>query len=159
MADNGLRIDHPHVINGLAKAKWHARFEKINEAPLVIFDGAHNPEGIDAAVASIKHYFGEQKVVIFTGVLSDKDYRAIAKRLSEVADYAFTITPDNKRALSAADFAAVLKEYGVKATPCENVGEALALGKKNAEKQSTALCCLGSLYTYVEVISELEKAK
>lgn len=151
----GLQISEEAIRTGLEESRWRARFEIIDRDPTVIFDGAHNPEGIDAAVRSIKHYFGSQKVVIFTGVLSDKDYRVIAQRLSEVAEYAFTITPDNKRALSAEDYASVLSEYGVNAVATGGVREALALGKKKAKEMGTALCCLGSLYTYVEVIDAL----
>ena len=157
LRERGVDIPEEAVYRGLAAARWRARFEIIDEDPTVIFDGAHNPQGIDAAVDSIKRYFGEKRVVVFTGVLADKDYRAVARRLSEVADKAFTITPDNKRALPAEDFAAVLREYGVEAVPCSAVSEALALGKRAASEENTALCCLGSLYTYVDVIKEIEK--
>ena len=152
----GLSIPDSAIYEGLKKARWSARFEIIAREPTVIFDGAHNPEGIDAAVKSIKEYFGKKKVVVFTGVLSDKDYRIIAKRLSEIADYAFTITPDNKRALSSEDYSAVLSEYGVKATPCKTVKEALDRGRKKAAELDSALCCLGSLYTYSQVVNDLK---
>ncbi len=151
----GLSIPDSAVYSGLADARWRARFEIIGTDPTVIFDGAHNPEGIAAAVESIKHYFGEKKVVIFTGVLRDKDYSYIAERLSEVADRAFTITPDNKRALSGEEYAKVLCGYGVKAVACNSIKEALDKGKEAASEENTALCCLGSLYTYVEVIDAL----
>jgi dihydrofolate synthase/folylpolyglutamate synthase len=156
LRNRGLGISDKAVYSGLLRSKWRARFEIIKEDPTVIFDGAHNPEGISAAVESIKHYFGDKKVVVFTGVLRDKDYDYIAGRLSEIADAAFTITPDNKRALSAEEYAENLKAYGVKATACDSVGEALREGERCAKERDTALCCLGSLYTYVEVISALD---
>ena len=90
-----------------------------------------------------------------SGILSDKDYRAVAKSLSEIADTVFTITPENPRALSAEEYAGVLSEYGVKATPCKDISEALRLGKERASDLGTALACLGSLYTYVDVINDL----
>ena len=157
LRERGVAISEQAVYEGLRDARWRARFEIISEEPTVIFDGAHNPQGIDAAVDSIKRYFGERRVTVFTGVLADKDYRAVARRLSEVADRAFTITPDNKRALSAEDFAEVLREYGVNALPCSSVAEALEKGRAAAREAGTALCCLGSLYTYVDVIKEIEK--
>ena len=52
----GIVIDEESVRVGLENAKWHARFEIIARDPLVIFDGAHNPQGIDAAVKSILKY-------------------------------------------------------------------------------------------------------
>lgn len=155
LRQRGLSIPDSAVKAGLENAKWRARFEIIEREPLVIFDGAHNAQGIRAAVDSIKTYFGDKKICVFTGVLKDKDYNVIAKTLSEVADTAFTITPDNPRSLSAEEYAEVLRKVGINATPCESVKEALALGKAAADKKGTALCCLGSLYTYVEVINAL----
>ena len=153
----GLAIDDGALRRGLEDAVWRARFEIIALDPMIIFDGAHNPQGIDVAVDSIKQYFGTKKVVIFTGVLRDKDYSYIASRLSEVASRAFTITPDNPRALSAEEYSATLRLLGVCAEPCKSIGEALSRGAQAAEEENTALCCLGSLYTYVDVINSLKK--
>ncbi len=155
LRDRGLNISDEAVYEGLSSASWRARFEVIGKDPTVIFDGAHNPEGISAAVQSIKHYFGKKRVVIFTGVLSDKDYTFIARELSSVASFAFTITPDNTRALSAEKYAEVLSSFGVTAVACGSVSEALELGKRKALSEDTALLCLGSLYTYVDVINSL----
>ncbi|MBQ8302486.1 MAG: bifunctional folylpolyglutamate synthase/dihydrofolate synthase [Clostridia bacterium] len=147
----GLKVSEEAVKRGLAEAKWPARFEIIGEKPTVIFDGAHNPQGIRAAVDSIKDYFGNQKVVVMTGVLRDKDYLEVAKSISEISDCAFTITPSNPRALSAEEYAAVLGGEGVNARACSSVSEALELGISAASDSDTALCCLGSLYTYCEI--------
>lgn len=153
--ERGLCISENAIYDGLLSATWRARFEIIKQNPMVIFDGAHNPQGIDVAVESIKHYFNEKKVVIMTGVLRDKDYNVIAKRISEVSERAFTITPDNPRALTAEEYSKVLSGFGVTATACESIGEALMCGIEQAKQDNTALCCLGSLYTYVDVIKEL----
>lgn len=148
----GLKVSEDDLRQGLLEAKWPARFEIIGRDPLIIFDGAHNPQGICAAVDSIKKYFGEEKVVIVSGVLRDKDFRAIAESLSNVAERVFTITPDNPRALSAREYAEVISKKGVSATPCDSIEEALALAKDHARSSGKALFCLGSLYTYCRVI-------
>ena len=155
--ERGLKISDESVRRGLAEATWSARFEIILKTPTVIFDGAHNAEGICAAVKSIKEYFGDKKLVVFTGVLSDKDYVAIAKSLSQIASHAFTITPDNPRALSADKYRDILAEFGVIATPCENIEEAIEKGVLTALENDTALCCLGSLYTYSGVVDAINK--
>lgn len=148
----GLRVGEEAIREGLLSAKWPARFEIIDRDPLVIFDGAHNPQGIAVAVSSIKQYFGNQKVVIVSGVLRDKDYSTIAESLSQVASYVFTITPDNPRALPAEEYAKVISSYGTKSMACESIAEAFGLGKEMAKNDGTAMFCLGSLYTYCEVI-------
>lgn len=158
LRQGGLSISDEAIKVGLAKAKWPARFEIICRDPLVIFDGAHNPEGISAATKSIKEYFPGKRVITLTGVLRDKDYRAVAKDISAVSSEAFTITPTNPRALSAEEYAKVLSGTGCHATPSKSVSEALRLGMSAAREQDTALFCLGSLYTYSEIMDIIEKS-
>ena len=148
----GMNIPNEAITQGLLSALWPARFEIISRKPLIIFDGAHNPQGITSAKKSIKHYFGDEKVYILTGVLKDKDYRFIAKELSEVCDKAFTLTPDNPRALTADEYASVLKEFGVSALANPKIADAFSAAKEAAEKDNKPLLCLGSLYTYTDVI-------
>ena len=121
----------------------------------MIFDGAHNPEGIEVAVSSIKHYFGDKKVCVLTGVMKDKDYVYIASKLAEVSDGAVVITPDNPRALDAVEYARVLAAKGVSAKAYNTVKEALEAGKRLATLNDTALVCLGSLYMYKEVADNI----
>lgn len=152
LQSRGLGIDNKAISQGLSAARWPARFEIILKDPLIIFDGAHNPQGISSATKSIKHYFHDEKVYILTGVLRDKDYRFIAKELSSVCDKAFTLTPDNPRALSAEEYASVLKENGVEAFANPKIGDAFSFAKEAAKKDGKPLLCLGSLYTYTDII-------
>lgn len=151
----GLSISDEAIREGLSAAKWPARFEIISHAPLVIFDGAHNPQGIASAVASIRHYFANEKVYVLTGILKDKDYEFIAGELSKVASKAFTLTPDNPRALSAEEYAEVLRSKGVDATACGTVSAAYKTALEKVKVDSVPLICLGSLYTYVDIIKEI----
>ena len=145
--ENGFSISENAVYEGLKNAKWPARFEILSREPLVIFDGAHNAQGIDAAVDSLRCYF-DQKVLVLTGVLKDKDYEFIAKKLSLIAKKAFVITPDNPRALNACEYKEILEKNGVEAVPFESVSSALACAKEEALDSGLPLVILGSLYTY-----------
>lgn len=147
----GMEIPDSAVYEGLRSACWQARFEKLSKDPLVIFDGAHNPEGIDAAVQSVKYYFGAQKVAVLTGVMRDKDYKYVAARLAEVAQRAFCIRPDNPRALDAKEYAQVLTQSGVQASHHESVEQAFARAREFARENNCALICLGSLYMYEQI--------
>ena len=156
LRERGLKIDTGAVYRGIESTRWRARFEIIGTDPTVIFDGAHNAEGVGVATESIKSYYPSGRVAIFSGVLKDKDYRAIAKSISGVASVVFTVTPDNPRALSAVEYARVLSELGVEATATGSVREALKLGLEYARENGVPLCCLGSLYTYSDVVRELK---
>lgn len=155
LRSKGMNISEEALREGLLSARWPARFEVISREPLIIFDGAHNPEGIDTAVESIKHYFGDTKVAILTGVMRDKDYKYIAKRFSEISARAFTVTPANPRALDAAEYARVLESFGISATPGRSVTDALAAAKAYARLSGSPLICLGSLYMYCEIMNAL----
>ena len=152
LRENGFNISEENLKNGLANAKWQGRFEILSKEPLIIFDGAHNPQGIEAAVESIKLYFKEQKVCIVTGVLRDKDYTHIAGMLSTVAKKAFTFTPDSPRALDAKDYASTLASVGLSAEYSITVSEALDKAREYAIKHSCPIICVGSLYAYAEII-------
>lgn len=148
----GFAVDEMAVRSGLEDTLWQGRFEIIRKEPLVIFDGAHNPQGIDAAVESVKQYFGKRKLLVLTGVLKDKDHRYIASRLAEIAADIFVITPDNPRALSADEYADELRQSGASATAYTSLSSAFRAAVSAAEQQGTPLICLGSLYTYAELI-------
>ena len=157
LQSRGFEIDDDDVREGLAGARWPARFEIISTDPLVIFDGAHNPQGIDSAVASIEAYFGKRKVYAITGVLSDKDYNKIANALARVAERAYTMTPDNPRALSAEAWAEVLALRGIEAVATDSIDEAVKQAIGAARTDNTPVVCLGSLYTYGDVIKAIKQ--
>lgn len=152
----GLDISNEAIYNGLSSVVWHARFERLCDSPTIISDGGHNPEGIDAAVESVKLYFPEQKVILVTGVMADKDYSYMAQRMSEVGGMAFTVTPDNPRALPACEFAAVFESLGVEARACESVSDAINLARRTALEKNMPVICLGSLYMYCEVYDAVQ---
>ena len=153
----GVNIGEDAVKSGLASVVWHARFEIINHDPLLIADGGHNPEGIDSAVDSIEKYFYDSRVGIVTGVMADKDYRYMAKRIASVAKKVFCLTPDNPRALAASDYADVFVELGVDAEACESVDDAVSKALEWSRQNNCATVSLGSLYMYGEVVAALGK--
>ena len=152
----GFTVSNESVYKGLEAARWQARFEIIRKDPLMIFDGSHNPEGVTAAVNTIKRYFGEEKVRIVTGVMADKDYMGMVRDISSVACEVYTVRPDNPRALDAESLAEKYRSCGVPATPFDSVETAVdAVICKENDKTPTV--CMGSLYMYCQVMDALEK--
>lgn len=154
----GLLISDDDVRRGIAQARWPGRFECLSADPLILSDGAHNPEGVEAAVASIKAYFKEP-VLLLSGVMADKDYHGMVATLAPVAAEAFTLTPDNPRSLPATEFAQAFREGGVFATAYDSVDAAVAAAVARARETGKPLISLGSLYMYCEVTAALEKLK
>ncbi len=155
----GYNIDQSAVFNGISKTVWKARFERISDDPLIFFDGSHNPQGITEAVRSIKQYFGENKVIIVTGVMADKNYSEMVSMISSIASEVFTLTPDNPRSLAADKLAEVYRLSGVKATACSSVSDAVSNAVSKAQITKTPILALGSLYMYSEVKNAVITAK
>lgn len=153
----GYSISEESIRLGLKKAKWPARFELISREPIILFDGGHNPEGVSAAVESAKLYFSEEKILLLTGVMADKDYDFMANKMSQIAKEAFCITPSNPRSLEAEKFAESFRSRNIPARAFKSAEEGLYYAIDKAKKEKTPLLCLGSLYMYGEIISAFKK--
>ena len=152
----GVVLPSAPVRRGLASVKWQGRFEILSREPLVIFDGGHNPEGVDLAVTSVNHYFGDKKVCILSGVMADKDHPYMVSRMCEVAARAFTVRPDNPRALDADAYAEQFRLGGIPAEGYATVADAVSAAMAVCEREHTPLLCLGSLYMYGDVRAAVE---
>ncbi len=142
-----FNISDNDIKEGIKAVKWPARMEVLSKEPLIIFDGAHNPQGINACVESVKMYFGTKKVNVLSGVMADKDYTFMAGKIAEIALEVYTVTPSNPRALSAEKYATVFKSAGINATAYNDIKSALDHAKSNNEP----LVIMGSLYLYGDI--------
>lgn len=153
----GVKIPESSLRAGLAAARWRARFELLSENPDVIYDGAHNPQGIDAAVRNIKHFFGETRPIILTGVMADKDHEAMTRALAPIARLVHTVKPDNPRAMDASALAAEFETAGVRAVSHGNMIEAVRAALNDAEREPCPLIALGTLYMYADFVCALSE--
>ena len=151
LQEQGFSIAEGAVREGLLAVRWPARFELLSRDPIIIYDGGHNPEGVRAAVASIKAYFPNQKVNLLGGVMADKDRGEMIETMKPVAARAFAVTPNNPRALTADEYAAQLASFGIPAMSYASVAEGVKAAIESSKKEGIPLICLGSLYLYEEV--------
>ncbi len=159
LRNSGMRISDEDLRAGLAEAKWKGRFELLSRDPVLIIDGSHNPEGIAAAVESVRHTFGDEKVYLISGVMADKDFGAMARELSAIAKRAFCLRPDNPRSLDPEKYAESFRAAGVDAAGFATVYDAVAAAVAAARADGTPIVALGSLYMYSEVKAAFLRAK
>ena len=69
--NSGYNIPYDIIFKGLEKAFFPARMEIISENPLVVLDGAHNPDGAQVLSNELKKYNGNVTAII--GMMKDKD--------------------------------------------------------------------------------------
>lgn len=141
---------------GLERVRWMARFEFLRRDPIVLYDGGHNPQGITAAVQSVKQYFPEQKVHVLTAMMMDKDFDQMIHRLSPIAGKVYTVCPNTPRALSAEELAGFFKYHRIDAEPFDSISDAVRTAIEESRRDGIPLVCLGSLYLYEHVIKAME---
>lgn len=144
---HGFEISETAVKDGLASAVWQARFEKIADEPVVLYDGGHNPQGVRAAVESVRAYFGDKKINLLVGILADKAHGEMAEELAKIADRVICIAPPSPRALPAEALAEEFCEAGANARAANSIKE----GVKIALSYKKPVLVIGSLYSYNDV--------
>ena len=156
LEEQGVTGTEQQLREGLSQVRWPARFELMRRTPTVICDGGHNPQGVRAAVQSVQAYFPEQTVNILVGVMQDKAYDEMIETLKPITAQAFTVTPDNPRALSAQELASHFNSHKIPATPFASIASAVQAAIEDSKATDRPLICLGSLYLYGSVADVLE---
>ncbi len=73
------------IIEGIEKTKWEGRLEIASREPFIIFDGAHNVEGVQGLKKYIKDFLPSPLILVFA-VMRDKEIKKIADILFPLAE-------------------------------------------------------------------------
>jgi dihydrofolate synthase/folylpolyglutamate synthase len=140
------RLELTHILEGLKQAKWPGRFDAISVDPLIVVDGAHNQEGIEALVENFSRL--PRPIVVVFAALKDKPTKNMLAKLDEYADIIIVSQFNFYRADTAKNLA-YQENYKV----IEDYKAALKQAKLLA-KAGTIMVC-GSLYFISEVYNTI----
>ncbi|TSA48536.1 MAG: bifunctional folylpolyglutamate synthase/dihydrofolate synthase [Deltaproteobacteria bacterium] len=150
IGDDGFRVDERAVVEGLRKTHWEGRLELLQRNPMLLVDGAHNPAGVATLRRALKNDFSYRRLWLIFGVLGDKDYRAMVKRLFPLADTAILTRPDNDRALPLDVLLPTARAFQKNVEVIENPGDALQQALSQVGEKDL-VCVAGSLYLVGEI--------
>lgn len=135
------------LIDAAAQVSIPGRMQILQKNPLVILDGAHNPDAAKRLIEALKKLFLNAHLIFVLGFLKDKNYQLMARQYDQVANHIFVVTPDNeKRALSANQLHQLLPNSQIVATVQQGVTAALQI----ADRQ-TVIVVTGSFYMVKEL--------
>ena len=103
-------ISEDNLKKGLLYSKLKCRFEFVNENPLIILDGAHNPEGIEQLRKEIDKLSINKPIHVVFAAFKDKNIAQMLPEISLVGDVTLT-TFDNPRARKDEDYFLYLDDY------------------------------------------------
>ena len=152
----GRSLGEAVVTTTLAGVHMPGRMEVIARNPLIVVDGAHNPAGVRALVATLDGAFdvrGERRCVL--GMLTGRDVDDMVTPLVGAGFSEFhCCAPRSPRAVSASDVAAALRRHGAIAFEHPSAMAALAHARERSTDDDLIVVA-GSLYLVGEVRGEV----
>ena len=152
----GFNIPEEAVYEGFAKVVWPGRFEVLREEPLVIVDGAHNPNGVEELAKCLNTYLPGKKVTFMMGVMADKDYVSMLDEILPMAKNFVAVRPESERALASADLKHEIEtRLHIPAIDGGSVKDGVKAALAQADKDDV-IVIFGSLYQVGEVHEAFE---
>ena len=151
LAGRGFNISRDSIINGLAQASWPGRFQILSHRPLLVVDGAHNPDSARKLKQSLVEYFDFDRAILVMGVSSDKDVAGIISELVPLFDKVIVPRSRHPRAMALEQLIAEFRRCGVEVQAVGAVPEALSLALSMAGGRDL-VCVSGSLFVVAEAM-------
>ncbi len=148
------------VTSTLSKARMPGRMELISRKPMIVVDGAHNPAGVKALVATLDgafHVEGARRCVL--GMLSGRDIDDMVEPLVALGFTEFhCCAPHSPRAVPAKEVADAVRRHGGTAYEHPNGLAALAHARERSTDEDLIVVA-GSLYLVAEVRGEVLRVR
>ena len=148
------------VSSTLAKARMPGRMELVSRKPMIVVDGAHNPAGVKALVATLDgafHVEGARRCVL--GMLSGRDIDDMVEPLVALGFTEFhCCAPPSPRAVPTNVVADAVRRHGGVAYEHPSGLAALAHARERSTDEDLIVVA-GSLYLVAEVRGEVLRVR
>jgi dihydrofolate synthase/folylpolyglutamate synthase len=160
------RLDEAAVEAAAADVRVPGRMQVIDEHPLTLLDGAHNPDGIAALTESLPEIIagarrGDGRVVAVVSILDDKDAVAMLRALAAVCDALVLTSSHNPRVLPPPTLSSLLDqlepEIAVQHAVVPGPHAALRHARELAGPDGVAVAT-GSLYLISDLLHDEDPA-
>ena len=144
----GIEVSKEAIQLGMEKCRWEGRMEEV--LPGVYLDGAHNEDGIDAFIATVKQKGCNGKRWLLFSAVADKEYKIMKEKLTEsgLFDYIYASPLKNTRTISKKDIADIFGYKKVRIADSAYEGLQEIVSFKNEED---LVYVTGSLYLVGEI--------
>jgi dihydrofolate synthase/folylpolyglutamate synthase len=152
-------LDPARVAEVAGRIKVPGRMQVVAEAPLTIYDGAHNPSGVEALAATLPAIIGDRPLIAVVSILDDKDAAGMLRALVSRAAGAVFTSSRNPRALPPATLGSLAEQLGgppseIVPDPRAAVARAQALAGPDG-----AVLATGSIYLVADLMSDPGRRK
>ncbi|MFC2013269.1 glutamate ligase domain-containing protein, partial [Chloroflexota bacterium] len=149
----GFNISPGSIISGLARVEWPGRFQILGHHPLLVVDGAHNPDSAQKLKQSVEQYFDFDRAILVIGTSVDKDIGGIVSELYPLFDKVIVTCSSHPRTAEPSTVVAAFARHGVEAQVANDISSALSLSLSLAGDRDL-ICITGSLFVVAEAIEQ-----
>lgn len=157
LKEKGYPLTRKIIKQGLAKASWPGRFEKVLDEPVFYLDGAHNEASVKRLVETLEEVFPENKFYFVLGMMKDKAYKKMIAQVKHLAKEFILVSPDWQRGFDVSEVADDLVKAGYPAIAKEDVHDVLQYVQNEIPKNETVIQ-FGSLYLVGDLKKELNSS-
>lgn len=133
----------------LAGVTSPGRLEAVSRHPLVVLDGAHNPDAAVALAETLPEAFVWRRLHLVVGILETKDVAGILAPLAARTTVAYACANTNPKSLDPDRLAAACEAAGMTVDVFPTVDRALDAAE-DAEEEDDLILVTGSLYTVAD---------
>lgn len=158
-----ISVTDDDIQKGFFNAVNPARLELLSKDPIVLLDGAHNPNGIEALKKAIDRFLKDKKIICIMGMLADKDIDSSISLLKGSFEAVYTTPVNNPRSISEFELAEKFAPYCKNIKAFTNAEDAFDLAYDKAKSENSTVLICGSLYLagqirpYILKRTQLEK--
>ena len=154
---SGVAIPRESIVVGLGSVDWPGRVQVLsNSSPLVVVDGAHNPDAMRRLVETVRARFQFDRVILIFGGLSGHSAQGMLREVSQLSPTIMAARSRHPRSAPSSAVASTARQIGLEvASVSDDVGVATRQALDVAGGGDLVLGT-GSLSVAAEVIEELE---
>lgn len=152
---NDYKIFNRGIDNIIVNTSIKGRYEVYSESPTVIFDSAHNLEGVQSFVNEFcKEYNKFENTYLIYGAMKDKSNEDMLLLLRKYFQKIYVTSINNERAASIEELRYIAEKINLKVNELINPFDFIINFKR--QKKNNCLVVLGSMYLLGEIKSKLE---
>lgn len=146
------------IQNVLQNSKIEGRYEVFKDYPRIIFDSAHNPEGVGVFIEQFKKEYQnyEERILIF-GAMKDKSISSMLSSLVPFFDQIVVTSIQDERAANPEEIKVLVDNPKIQAVDLDSAFEYLSDFLKTPK--NACLVILGSMYLLGEIKSKIIEKK
>jgi dihydrofolate synthase/folylpolyglutamate synthase len=145
LGQRGFRVPDESIAAGIATTVWPGRLEKLQSAPDLYLDGAHNPSAAHELANFLAKNFAARKIWLIYGALRDKSVDEVAGWLFPLAAEVIITAPNTPRSISAEQLEEIVGHHASHYITIPDAERALDQALSHAQPED-AIFVTGSLY-------------